>query len=306
MRGALFSALVGVLPGAAPAQEAFPPLPRLASLVVDRAETAAAVRLPVTVWQAGEVQTIRAEGAVHRRVWQIPRPGLTPAQLMAPIRDALEGEGYAILLDCAAAECGGFEFRFATDALPPPEMYVDLGRYRYLSAQKSAPDGERWRAVTVSTTAARSFVQVTAIGPEDEGETPAEADAPPRAPGDLARALAEEGRAVLWDVAFETGATALGAGGSASIEALARWLGDNPEARVALVGHTDAEGGLAANIDLSRRRAAAVRDRLVAEHGIAAERLSAEGVGWLAPRATNATEAGREANRRVEAVVAGR
>jgi OOP family OmpA-OmpF porin len=75
---------------------------------------------------------------------------------------------------------------------------------------------------------------------------------------------------------------------------------------VALVGHTDAEGGLAANIDLSRRRAAAVRDRLVAQHGIAAERLSAEGVGWLAPRATNATEAGREANRRVEAVVAER
>jgi OOP family OmpA-OmpF porin len=49
-----------------------------------------------------------------------------------------------------------------------------------------------------------------------------------------------------------------------------------------------------------------VRDRLVAEHGIAPERLSAEGVGWLAPRATNATEAGREANRRVEAVVADR
>ncbi|MEE4120088.1 MAG: OmpA family protein [Paracoccaceae bacterium] len=307
MRRALLSALVGMLTGAAPAQEAFPPLPPLASLVVDSAEAPAAVRLPVTVWQAGEVQTIRAEGAVHRRVWQIPQPGLTPAQLMAPIRDALEGEGYAILLDCAAAECGGFEFRFATDALPPPDMYVDLGRYRYLSAQNSGADGERWRAVMVSATPARGFVQVTAIGPEGApGDgSPAQA-ASPRPPGDLGRALAEEGRVVLWDVAFETGATALGAGGFASIEALARWLGDNPAARVALVGHTDAEGGLAANIDLSRRRAAAVRDRLVAEHGIAPERLSAEGVGWLAPRTTNATEAGREANRRVEAVVADR
>jgi OOP family OmpA-OmpF porin len=308
MRGALLSALVGVLslPGPASAQEAFPPLPPLASLVVDRDAPQAAVNLPVTTWQAGEVQTIRAEGNMQRQVWQIPQPGLTPAQLMAPIRDALEGEGYAILLDCAADECGGFEFRFATDALPPPEMYVDLGRYRYLTAQKSAPDGERWRAVMVSATQARGFVQVTAIGPEDAREAPAEADTPPRAPGGLARILAEEGRAVLWDVTFETGETALDAGGFASLDALALWLGDNPGARVALVGHTDAEGGLAANIDLSRRRAAAVRDRLVAQHGIAAERLSAEGVGWLAPRATNATEAGREANRRVEAVVAER
>jgi OOP family OmpA-OmpF porin len=306
MRRALLSALLALPPCSGAAQDSRPPpLPPLAALVVDREEPHAAVNLPVTVWQEGEVQTIRAEGTVRRRVWQIPQPGLTPAQLVAPIRERLEADGYAILLDCAAAACGGFEFRFATDTLPPPEMYVDLGRYRYLSAQKSGADGAAWRAVMVSATPERGFVQVSAIGPREKRSAPPAAGMP-RAPEDLARALAKEGHAVLWDVAFETGATALGPGDFGSLEALARWLAENPRARVALVGHTDTEGSLAANIDLSRRRAEAVRARLVAEHGVAAERLSAEGVGWLAPRATNATEAGRQSNRRVEAVVAER
>ncbi len=297
--------LAALLPsGAAIAQEG-PPLPPLARPVIDRVEAPATVRLPVSVWQAGEVQTIRAEGAVRRRVWQVPRPGLTVDQLMAPIREALEAQGYDILLDCTAAECGGFEFRFATDALPPPEMYVDLGRYRFLSAQKSTQGGARWREVMVSSTDTRGFVQISAIDPNAEADAVPVEPGPPAAGPDLARGLEQEGRAALWDVTFETGATALGPGSFASLAALAGWLEENPAARIALVGHTDTEGGLAPNIELSRQRAAAVRDRLIEAHGIAADRLSADGVGYLAPRASNATGEGRTANRRVEAVVVG-
>ena len=69
-----------------------------------------------------------------------------------------------------------------------------------------------------------------------------------------------------------------------------------------LVGHTDAEGSLEANRALSERRALAVVERLVASHGIAPERLRAEGVGYLVPRAPNTTEEGRARNRRVEVV----
>jgi OOP family OmpA-OmpF porin len=73
--------------------------------------------------------------------------------------------------------------------------------------------------------------------------------------------------------------------------------------RVALVGHTDATGSLDANIALSRKRAASVKDRLVRAYGIAVSRLDAEGMGYLAPIASNLTQAGRDANRRVEAVL---
>jgi len=73
--------------------------------------------------------------------------------------------------------------------------------------------------------------------------------------------------------------------------------------RIALVGHTDTVGGLQGNIALSRERAQAVRQRLIDDYDIAPERVEAEGTGYLAPLATNRTAEGREANRRVEAVL---
>ncbi|MCS6878258.1 MAG: OmpA family protein [Geminicoccaceae bacterium] len=69
-----------------------------------------------------------------------------------------------------------------------------------------------------------------------------------------------------------------------------------------VVGHTDAVGSEAYNEGLSLRRARAVVDALIAR-GVPASRLSAEGRGEREPRATNATEAGRQLNRRVEIFV---
>jgi outer membrane protein OmpA-like peptidoglycan-associated protein len=71
---------------------------------------------------------------------------------------------------------------------------------------------------------------------------------------------------------------------------------------VIVVGHTDYVGGYDYNMDLSKRRARAVMDALVNEFGIAAARLKSDGVGYLAPAASNLSEAGRALNRRVELV----
>ncbi len=77
----------------------------------------------------------------------------------------------------------------------------------------------------------------------------------------------------------------------------------NPQVRrVRVEGHTDSQGSDAYNLDLSRRRAAAVVDYLVG-HGIEPERLESEGYGEQYPLGSNDTEAGREENRRVEFVV---
>ena len=69
------------------------------------------------------------------------------------------------------------------------------------------------------------------------------------------------------------------------------------------MGHTDNQGGLESNFDLSKRRAAAVKDMLVKQYGIAADRLTANGVSYLAPVSTNGNDAGRGKNRRVELVL---
>lgn len=72
---------------------------------------------------------------------------------------------------------------------------------------------------------------------------------------------------------------------------------------VRLVGHTDADGSDAHNLDLSRRRAAAVRDWLVARESLDPARFAIEGLGETTPRAPNDTPANKQLNRRVEVVV---
>ena len=105
------------------------------------------------------------------------------------------------------------------------------------------------------------------------------------------------------DLRFETGSSALGDGEYESLAALADYLKSDGTKRVALVGHTDAEGSLAANIAVSKRRATSVLERLVTSYGVAAAQLEAEGMGYLAPIASNQTDQGRTVNRRVEAIL---
>ena len=68
--------------------------------------------------------------------------------------------------------------------------------------------------------------------------------------------------------------------------------------KVTIRGYTDSTGSSGHNQQLSERRAAAVRDYLIA-HGIAAGMLTAQGLGQSDPIDSNATAAGRAANRRV-------
>jgi OOP family OmpA-OmpF porin len=69
-----------------------------------------------------------------------------------------------------------------------------------------------------------------------------------------------------------------------------------------VVGHTDSQGPYTYNLDLSRRRAEAIAEELVKNYHIGAPRLRTAGVAHLAPVGSNASEAGRALNRRVELV----
>jgi hypothetical protein len=84
---------------------------------------------------------------------------------------------------------------------------------------------------------------------------------------------------------------------------VAKLLEGQPALRVHIVGHTDNQGTLAANLALSRARAQAVADALAKTHRIDPKRLGVAGVASYSPVASNAAEAGRAKNRRVELVV---
>jgi outer membrane protein OmpA-like peptidoglycan-associated protein len=76
----------------------------------------------------------------------------------------------------------------------------------------------------------------------------------------------------------------------------------NPTWTLAINGYTDSIGGDAYNLDLSRRRAAAVKDTLVSGYRIEAKRLATAGFGAASPVDSNSTLEGRARNRRVELV----
>ena len=87
------------------------------------------------------------------------------------------------------------------------------------------------------------------------------------------------------------------------IKNLADFMNQYPQTSTTVEGHTDSVGTDAYNQKLSERRANAVREVLVNQYGVGAERVGSVGYGESRPVADNATEAGRAVNRRVEAEV---
>ncbi len=83
------------------------------------------------------------------------------------------------------------------------------------------------------------------------------------------------------------------------------FLRQYPTTNAVIEGHTDSDGSAAYNQGLSERRAKAVYEYLINEAGIAAERLTWAGFGESQPIAGNDTDAGKQRNRRVTAVVSG-
>lgn len=113
--------------------------------------------------------------------------------------------------------------------------------------------------------------------------------------------LQADGRVAVYGVNFETGRAVIGADSETILAQVERLLADHPALRLKIEGHTDRVGASAANLALSRQRAASVKTWLTGR-GIADGRLTAEGYGDARPVAANDTEEGRAKNRRVELV----
>ncbi len=286
-------------------------LPAGAELRKQLVEPAGSYAMPTGPWtEATGVASERISGSISRQAWRIGGTGLTAAQIFLSLRKQIADEGYEIRYECDAKSCGGFDFRYGTDVIGEPEMHVDLGDYQFLSAQMPGDDADAV-SLLVSRSPSAGFVQLIEVGAmaavpvEPVTSTSAQPGSamPSVLAGAIGPALEQVGRYVLSDLVFETGSADLGPGDFSSLAALAEYLKAHSEKRVALIGHTDAEGSLAGNMSLSKRRAESVMARLVDNFGVTSEQLEANGVGYLAPLASNQTEEGRMTNRRVEAIL---
>ncbi len=105
------------------------------------------------------------------------------------------------------------------------------------------------------------------------------------------------------DVKFDFDKASVKQDSYSDIENLAEFMKQYPQTATTVEGHTDSVGNAAYNQKLSERRAGAVRDALVNQYGVDADRVNAVGYGKERPVADNATNEGRAINRRVEASV---
>jgi outer membrane protein OmpA-like peptidoglycan-associated protein len=292
--------------------------PSSSAMVVEIIEDFGSFPLPLAGFTNGSIPTQITEGMIRHQAWHIPAASLTTLQLLVPLREQLLAARFEIGFECDTRSCGGFDFINAIAILPEPDMHVDFGDFRYLTAQRQAADQTEHISLLVSRSSTRGFVQAIRVGPRPaaepvivtsskspvlSGNRPEERanDAPSKAP--LLARLRAEGHAVLEDLTFETGSSKLGPAEFESLSQLAQYLASNPDLAVVLVGHTDAEGSLSGNIALSKKRAAAVKARLTGDLGVPKSQVRAEGVGFLAPLTSNTTAQGRTENRRVEVVL---
>jgi outer membrane protein OmpA-like peptidoglycan-associated protein len=154
------------------------------------------------------------------------------------------------------------------------------------AATEAATNAERQRAAAAAAVAARNDLR-----------TRLNAALPTR---ESSRGLVSE----VGGVQFETGRAEINIGARESLARFAGIVASYPSLQFKIEGHTDSVGSVAANNELSYRRAITVRDYLISQ-GVPASAIDVAGFGPSMPVGDNSTADGRARNRRVEIVLSG-
>ncbi|MDQ0422875.1 outer membrane protein OmpA-like peptidoglycan-associated protein [Peteryoungia aggregata LMG 23059] len=269
--------------------------------------------LPVGPMKGRTVSEVKPiEGQLQRRLYVAPE-GASAADVFLNYRTALLGAGFSPLFECSARTCGSNNALLGKLIIYPPQR--KLGNLGKASEFALYIDGDEHYMAAVSADGTRHVALYVA----QNQKTPISENASERAAVHLdlvtaaalesrmidaaamAKGISDEGHIALDNVYFDFGTANLSPEAAPAIAEMAKLLTANPALKVYIVGHTDWIGDADTNLSLSQKRAQAVMAALVSS-GIAAERVAAAGMGMLAPRASNQTEAGRALNRRVELV----
>ncbi|HBC77475.1 MAG TPA: OmpA family protein [Bacteroidales bacterium] len=117
---------------------------------------------------------------------------------------------------------------------------------------------------------------------------------------DMRNKLMTEGKLVTYGIYFDVNKDVVKPESYGTLKEIASILNEVPDVKVKITGFTDSDGADAANLDLSRRRAASVKSELVKSFNVNGDRLVTDGLGEGQPVAPNDTPANKALNRRVE------
>ena len=161
---------------------------------------------------------------------------------------------------------------------------------RYLLARVQQDEHTAYVAIAVGQTF--TDIHVIEVKAMETGKVALDAAA-------LGRGIDVNGYVIVEGIYFDTDKATLKTTSQPALEQVAGLMKSRADLRVYVVGHTDMQGAFDHNMSLSQRRAQSVVEALVSDYSVARERLTAHGVGPLAPQATNRNETGRAKNRRV-------
>lgn len=117
---------------------------------------------------------------------------------------------------------------------------------------------------------------------------------------DMRSKLLTEGKLVTRGITFDSGSDKIKPASYGTLKEIATVLKENAAVKVKIVGHTDNDGNAASNLELSKKRALAVKNALSKEFAIDASRLETDGKGQAEPAGPNTSAEGKANNRRVE------
>ncbi len=254
----------------------------------------------------------KVEGLVSRYTYLAPL-NRTPAEVMQNYKLEFARLGLVTMYEKAASDQGWFGPTFSEisnqDDLGQILAYNE-SQERLLVGRSKGPqptyyevfvtaykDGIIPQRLAKAVVKERTMAEIIVIAPQKLEQKMVFVNA-----DEMKRSIAETGKVALYGLYFDTDKDTMRADSALTMDEIAKLMRMNPQMKLRVVGHTDDQGAVAYNLDLSRRRAASVAQQLVSKYGIASSRLDSFGAGLYAPMAPNRTEDGRGKNRRVELV----
>ena len=238
------------------------------------------------------------EGKITRIVYVAPA-GRSVVEVFRNYQGALKKAGFETVFTCGPQGCGGSVANAYANSGDNLDYWGPEHGIHYVSAKLARPEGDVYLSLLIDDQ-----------GPDSRANTelyvievkPMESDLITVDSASLANDINRTGHASVYGIYFDTGKADVKPESDATMKEIAKLLQGDPKLRLYVVGHTDNQGTLDMNMDLSRKRADAVLAALTTKYGVSASRLRSYGCGPYSPVASNDSEDGRAKNRRVELV----
>ena len=270
-------------------------------------------------------QKLELEGRVTRLAYVIPA-GRSPLEVLRNYQDEIKANAGSVLFECKGDECGGdaesgsdhgggssglLEMIFPREAVVSPDfsngncaVNSHHADQRFFAAKLGNGDAQ----IAVMTYALKDTLYCKALNDRTiaivvliESKS-REQKMVTVAASEMAKAIDQAGKIALYGILFDFDKADIKPESKPQLDEIAALLKTDANLKLLVVGHTDNQGGMAYNLELSKRRADAVVAALEQRYAVIPARLMAQGMGSAVPVASNDSEAGRAKNRRVELV----